>query len=212
MRALRGLAGRIGLTLVRYANMIQPAGCNMGGAWCIIESEQERGAFPQMNSEKLRKIRSGASELRASVVEHSRAQPTPVVKLAEKLGYQVVEFEPSAKTKDISGAVDRESKTIFVNKNETPTRKRFTVAHEIGHIKLHEGEGNHLDYRHQIGYDGDQMPKEREANQFAAELLMPRQIFESLWLGYEGDVELIAETLMVSKQAASIRAQDLGLS
>lgn len=58
-------------------------------------------------------------------------------------------------------------------------KKRFVVAHELGHILLHStirqtdcfqyGEADKLSYR--------QSDEEREANYFAAELLMPEDIF-----------------------------------
>ncbi len=58
-------------------------------------------------------------------------------------------------------------------------KKRFVVAHELGHIMLHptirqadrfqDGEVDRLSYR--------QSGEEREANYFAAELLMPQDLF-----------------------------------
>lgn len=71
---------------------------------------------------------------------------------------------------------------IYCNSGQSPGRRRFTVAHEFGHYVLHrqmiEGEGLggiHCDEKsvHQGGGDGI----EREADQFAANLLMPLHDF-----------------------------------
>lgn len=47
------------------------------------------------------------------------------------------------------------------------SRQRFTLAHELGHILLQ----HHTKYRHLSGY-----VKEKSADAFAGELLMPREI------------------------------------
>lgn len=153
-----------------------------------------------------------AREMRQAVVGANSAQATPVVQVASGLGFEVVEFTPTDDTKALSGAVEHENKRIFVNATEHPGRKRFTIAHEIGHIVLHRDEGNFVDYRHQIGYAQADQPKEQEANHFAVELLMPRLVFEALWSAYSGNVEAVANALMVSKQAAKYRADELRLA
>jgi len=56
---------------------------------------------------------------------------------------------------------------IGYNKTQHPHRQRFTVAHEIGHYMMGHTNANY-------SYDLNSTdPKEIEANQFAAELLMP---------------------------------------
>jgi Zn-dependent peptidase ImmA (M78 family) len=56
---------------------------------------------------------------------------------------------------------------IGYNESQHPHRQRFTVAHEVGHLLLGHTEKNFvLDLK-------SKKPEEVEANQFAAELLMP---------------------------------------
>src|SRR5665647_1852161 len=50
-------------------------------------------------------------------------------------------------------------------------RKRFTIAHEIGHTFLHQG--NHSCKKEYINLSFNKLPQETEANMFAAELLLP---------------------------------------
>lgn len=62
---------------------------------------------------------------------------------------------------------------ILVNASAPPTRRKFTLAHELGHIVIPWHTGtivSHLD-PHQA--DAAYMQMEAEANRFAAELLMP---------------------------------------
>ncbi len=72
-----------------------------------------------------------------------------------------------------SGKIIDEEKKIYVNALEYPYRKRFTIAHEMGHFILgHSGES----FRKLSIHDYDdffEKSKERSANQFAADLLMP---------------------------------------
>lgn len=75
---------------------------------------------------------------------------------------------------------------IKVNSNiQYETRKRFTIAHEIGHLLMHKDIDPHLENLITLNWFNDakkQLKKgiqEFEANDFAAELLMPERIFAS---------------------------------
>jgi Zn-dependent peptidase ImmA (M78 family) len=52
--------------------------------------------------------------------------------------------------------------------NKNPTRARFSIAHEIGHLELHSALGGHVFCR-----DLAKNREEIQANRFAAALLMP---------------------------------------
>lgn len=87
---------------------------------------------------------------------------------------------------------------IIVNAKSPPVRKRFTIAHEIGHIYLRH-------YKHLS-------PSHREANIFATELLIPRSYVKKLILE-EGryDIKQLSNYFEVSRQAMEIRVKELGL-
>lgn len=60
---------------------------------------------------------------------------------------------------------------ILINGADSPARQRFTVAHELGHLRM--GHGTVVDQPSAFtGYQHD--PIEVSANAFAAEFLMPR--------------------------------------
>jgi Zn-dependent peptidase ImmA (M78 family) len=97
--------------------------------------------------------------------------PVPVESLAEDLlGLQVVRTQM-----DCSGMLLPAERRIFVNADEHETRQRFTIAHELGHwiCQCLEGSAEPIYCRAQdIETEADRA-REREANVFAAELLMP---------------------------------------
>ena len=132
---------------------------------------------------------------------------TNIIFIANQLGYTVISINFE---NDISGMVvnSKSERAIYINNNDTPERQRFTIAHEIGHILLHHVEQNEyfVDYRNKEIYD----TKEFEADNFAANLLMPREKSIEIWQRTY-DVDDFAKTMKVSRAAASIRLMNLGL-
>lgn len=92
-------------------------------------------------------------------------------------------------------------------------RRRFTLAHELGHYELHHNKNSHLDDNSlTLDYfkEGNQ---EFEANQFATELLMPENIFKSFVINKKFSPDLlrnIAEYFQTSITSATFRYIDLG--
>jgi Zn-dependent peptidase ImmA (M78 family) len=108
-----------------------------------------------------------------------REPPTPVEEIARRLGAQVTydAFEG-----DISGMLYRDGDTavIGVNSRHATTRQRFTVAHECGHLLMHKGQPVYIDRFVRVNWRaGESHREEREANAFAAELLMPRDLIKT---------------------------------
>jgi len=154
-----------------------------------------------------------------------RTAPIPVERIAEQLDLRIV-FDDLGE--DISGLlVARDgSASIAVRRSDAPTRKRFTIAHEIGHFVMrHHRQRNelvHADPHEQVIYRSPRAsegldPIEIQANQFAASLLMPaklvRQHAERLGLPLtDGDVKTLAKSVFeVSEEAMTIRLNGLGL-
>ncbi|HEV2352068.1 MAG TPA: ImmA/IrrE family metallo-endopeptidase [Terriglobia bacterium] len=145
---------------------------------------------------------------------HIHSSPTPVEKVAKALGAQV-RFAPF--DDELSGMIyiKDEVPIIGVNSLHHPNRQRFTIAHELGHLELHREmitSSVHVDkdfpalMRDQRSATGMER-LEIEANQFAAELLMPRKLVDEVLAGEqfdiedEGPIEGLARKFRVSKQA-----------
>jgi len=139
--------------------------------------------------------------------------PVPVQDIAKKFGLDVVEFPFHEK---ISGLLKKEDGVIGVNKGQHPVRRRFTIAHELGHFLLgHNIEKGVDDDIVDDDYDKP-YPQEREANMFASALLMPSEWVKKEFKAQGSDLSKIdldklARTFGVSKQAMTIRLLALKL-
>jgi Zn-dependent peptidase ImmA (M78 family) len=104
--------------------------------------------------------------------------PVPVEAIAEDLlGLQVGESEDLA----VSGMLLPPQRQIWLNASEVAPRRRFTLAHELGHWVCQHLEGKTAPVYCrstdvQPEPDAADRALEREANVFAAELLMPEEV------------------------------------
>ncbi len=150
--------------------------------------------------------------------------PVPVERLARRFGAEV-RFEPL--DGDLSGMLFREGDRAIVGVNalHPKSRQRFTIAHELGHLQLHDHSGIHIDHKFPVARLRDERssqaidPEEIQANRFAAELLMPAAMLEADLDGltddtvdYDDDelVRQLAGRYQVSTQAMAFRLVNLG--
>ncbi|MBS0300478.1 MAG: ImmA/IrrE family metallo-endopeptidase [Proteobacteria bacterium] len=69
---------------------------------------------------------------------------------------------------------------VTIRKTSDPRRKRFSLAHELGHWNYHRGRSFECRVDDWIeGYNSKPI-EEKEADKYASELLMPAYLFESL--------------------------------
>jgi Zn-dependent peptidase ImmA (M78 family) len=153
------------------------------------------------------------------------AAPVDVYTIAAELGLSVVSEDLGS---DVSALLvtDGKSSIIGVHERHAATRQRFSIAHEIGHFVLRHqfqpGEHVHVDRGRFVSERGLTAsagvdPKEIEANQFAASLLMPAKLVRAraarLGKGplLEDEVRQLAREFEVSEQAMTIRLTNLGL-
>src|SRR4051794_2163692 len=132
--------------------------------------------------------------------------PVPAEAIAEDLlGLRIVE-EPL----EVSGLLYPADRLIVLNADESLVRRRFTLAHEVGHwvCQCLEGTEAPVFCRHQDVAVSTDRALEREANIFAAELLMPPDVVGTL---YDSSPEALSERLAVSGLALAWRLYSLGL-
>lgn len=92
---------------------------------------------------------------------------------------------------------------IVVNNSDSVFRQRFSIAHELGHIRMSHGLS-----RCSMSGQVTRIPvQEASANEFASELLMPKILLQRH--GYLAPGQ-IANLCRVSLDAAAIRAEELG--
>jgi Zn-dependent peptidase ImmA (M78 family) len=149
--------------------------------------------------------------------------PVNVEAIARHLRAQVVEEHLD---RDVSGMLYRDEERpalIGVNIYHGRTRRRFTIAHEIGHLVLDAGRPLVVDHVRVNFRDSNSSTatdrEEIQANAFAAELLMPRDQVLAHGrpaLQAEGAIESVvirdlAEGFGVSEAAMEYRLINLGL-
>jgi Zn-dependent peptidase ImmA (M78 family) len=149
--------------------------------------------------------------------------PVHVDRVAARLGVHVERTEFGD---DVSGVlvVEDGRGVIGVNAAHAPTRQRFTIAHEIAHYVLHrdqlpvfidKGLRQYLAVFRDGSSSTGEHRREREANGFAAALLMPASLVRDeiarLRLDIEDEeaVDALATRFRVSRQAMSFRLVNL---
>lgn len=145
--------------------------------------------------------------------------PVPVDKMARAAGAKVVynDFKD-----EVSGVLIRREGTVVIGvaKEQSEERRRFTIAHELGHLLLHDGEEVHVDKLFRINLRSPSSSKaddveEIEANAFAASLLMPLSFLRTDLQGVVLDIddaariEGLAKRYRVSTQAMTYRLMNI---
>lgn len=142
--------------------------------------------------------------------------PVDVVKIAKLNGITVYEGDLE---KNVSGAIrynqEKENFEILVNKNDTRERKRFTIAHEIGHFFLHReilmSDEIHIDIMYRMpNEDEEQKRREKDVDYFAGALLMNKTLLTKMY-NENNTITELAEIFDVSVSAMTVRLDILGL-
>lgn len=103
---------------------------------------------------------------------------------------------------------------IAVNRSHHSHRRRFSIAHELGHATLRHECDYYLDYWADDAWEqpGYRDQDEREANQFAAALLMDDRAVRSDFANGIRDVRRLADRYGVSEAAMNFRLINLELA
>lgn len=178
-----------------------------------------------MNQKRLNIIESKANSLLNQYFTENEL-PIDVDNLATLMGLEV---QKKNLEKSISGVLlkRREGPIIIVNRNHSTVRQRFTIAHEIGHYTLdhYRKDSMFVDlpkrhmstalYRNADSSTGEIL-QEREANAFAAALLMPKSLIEKEISSFDSSfdqedeyVKNIANKFKVSSQSMMFRLSNL---
>lgn len=98
---------------------------------------------------------------------------------------------------------------ISVHVGSSPRRKRFSIAHELGHWHHHRGQCLACRVEEMSGDDRGSMHPERVANRFAADLLLPNYLFRPIARQHSKlnfkTVNALADLFSTSLTATAIR-------
>lgn len=133
--------------------------------------------------------------------------PVKVSEICKRRGIRVVRYSTAEQLFQRFHLHDRADKNdgftfdniVFYNDSQPTGRQRFTVAHELGHILLHNGKGI---YNREPCADDN--PIEQEANVFASRLLAPACV---LWGIGAATAQQISDLCNISIQSAEFRME-----
>lgn len=124
--------------------------------------------------------------------------PIMVIQLCKKMGI-IVKYDPNiSQTADGYSQIIKGIPHIFLDPLAIPARKKFTAAHELGHILL-----NHANTM-QRGYNLRGTSLEQEANVFASRLLAPACVLWGCGVQTKHDIVHLCQ---ISESAAQLRME-----
>lgn len=151
--------------------------------------------------------------------------PVHVEPIAEAYGFEIARHRFDGPESGFALRDGRRS-IIGVNIQTSRRRQRFTIAHELGHLLMHEGRPLtvdqavlRVDLRNEVSSMATDL-QEIEANTFAASLLMPEEIVldhATILLRTSSDISRddlitkLARTFDVSVEAMGYRLISLGI-
>jgi Zn-dependent peptidase ImmA (M78 family) len=134
--------------------------------------------------------------------------PVNPVDIARNIDVRVKFVKFSGESEGVSGLYDPSQDAILVNQDDAGVRQTFTIAHELGHKVLHEEWAKSEAYK-VLWRDLRRQTKDRweqEANAFAANLLMPRQMVDAY---RKVPLSVLAKIFAVSEEVAGYRLKNL---
>lgn len=168
-----------------------------------------------MNNIKRERIKKVVSDLltKASI----KTLPVQVEEIAKTLNLQIKKSPYHGKN-NLSGVLIRNAheNIIGINSNDIEHRQRFSIAHEIGHFLLHEGNQIYVDRKYRVNFRNKKSTEgtdiqEIEANTFASMLLIPEEFLLNDLKKFEidfldsNDIEKLVSRYNVSSAAMSFR-------
>ena len=132
--------------------------------------------------------------------------PLPIEIIVEYLGFQCHFYIPDKDIEDIASAVSHTKKKIYINQNNTTEQQLFSIAHKVGHIVLHGDNHDYIDSPNHY-----KNSKGEEAELFALDLLMPKEIFSKKWQQVNHDNIKLSHYFGVTVEVIKKRASQIGL-
>ena len=162
-------------------------------------------------------VKNSSQEVAADIIrnnpEYVKNYTFDIFSYVESLSDVELKIKPLCD--DISGYIEKvgDKFVIVINSLQDPFRQRFTLAHEFGHYSLHKEnlEGKHQDTVLFRDANADSLGIENAANDFAAELLIPKESFEDAIKAGNNTAKQLKNLFQVTEKAILYRAYKLGI-
>jgi Zn-dependent peptidase ImmA (M78 family) len=155
-------------------------------------------------------IKSKADAIRKQYIDDK--PPVNVFDIAGREGVDIIYFVPDDNTDEISGLLDINKRTVYLNASDSASRQNFTLAHELAHYFLEHRPDEYGVYLRNSLYQEQKPEKEQTADVFAAELLMPRSFIRKIQNDYsltDDDALALARLFGVPKAVMQYRLKGL---
>jgi Zn-dependent peptidase ImmA (M78 family) len=137
---------------------------------------------------------------------------TDVKKLIELTPGLTLEYQDLGEDDACIKKISADNYLIVVNIKHPEVRQKFSMAHEYIHFQFHRDEIEKMPPGEKILHRNTERSRiEYQANQYAAEILMPKNVFLATARSVGGDISKIASAFKVSTLAVRYRAKELGL-
>lgn len=185
----------------------------------IIQKKNHRG--DKVMCTILKKLRDKTPYDLLKEYEISSTPPIDISKLMDNMGistiakdFTEIEKDTGVQIGSVLGAAfsNKDNLAIFYKKSDSLHRKKFTIAHELAHCCLHcpTDESSHIEFRLEpfaINLPEEELEKERQANIFAGQLLIPK---DALLKHYEQMlIPSLTELAMIFDVSTSVMAARL---
>ena len=171
----------------------------------------------QFNDKLVSRTRSQIEEEAERVLQRHNIVHPPIDPIRIANANRIPIYNARFTDDSISGMLAERGTSIvmLINQVDSAFRKRFTIAHELGHHILHlplkkEHITRVVDLFRAPSESNSRENAEIQANQFAAALLMPRQMVSDL---HETGMKIkeLSRVFQVSEEAMGYRFNTLGL-
>lgn len=194
------------------ASKVKPSARESVAAFLSFARKHGGSSPPLLSS--LRRLRPGGAADRLLAQVGIVSPPVSPREVAGALNVPVFQWDfPD----EVSGILVLDTNAICIGFNQfhPSVRQRFTVAHELGHLVYSGGRELFLDFTESEAVnpylDDAQRELEVKANQFAADLLMPRRWVVNDARAQDVDALVLARRYEVSEQAMWFRLINLKL-
>lgn len=173
---------------------------------------------------KLIEINNFSPESLLEISGQSEVFPVDVAQICYNLGIRLMPFDFKPIEEEIKNEVEdkgnilgavvvnNDDLAILYRENDTVNRRRFTIAHELGHACCHMKpiEENHIEFRTDANSSN---AREIAANIFAGKLLIPEKILNRLInnskVVSENNLRALSDLFMVSENVMRKRLEFL---
>lgn len=171
-----------------------------------------------------------AKELRKMIRDYDPTKPVPIIDIVKQMGFaiKIADELPNDDSGVIMIAPELNdiignSKCVLISGKIKYGKRRFVLAHEIGHYLFDFDGINSPRYVHNFVRSYNKVstddPKEQKVNKFAAELLMPEEIFRDEYskLKVDGSFTLtdiiikLSEFFETTTKSVETRITELGI-